>query len=52
MGNAGLIRWDAKMAHLQPDLGETRCQELWNSPFSPSPSFRSQLVKEGEEFLL
>ena len=40
------------MTHLQPQLGETRRQELRNSPFWHSLLFKSQLVKEGEEFLL
>ena len=34
----------------QPHLGDTRHQELRNSPFWPSSLFKSQLVKEGEEF--
>ena len=49
---AGLIRRDDEMTNLHPDLGETRRQELCNSPFLPSPLFHSQLVQEGEEFLL
>ena len=40
------------MTNLHPDLGETRRQELRNSLFLPSPLFHSQLVQEGEEFLL
>ena len=52
IGNAGLIRRDVEMTHLHPDLGETICRELRNSPLYPSPLFYSQLVKEGEEFLL
>ena len=28
MGNAGLIRSNAEMTHLQHNLGETRCQQL------------------------
>ena len=51
MGNTGLLRREAKMTLLQPQLGETRCQELRNSSFW-DPSFQSQLVKEGEDFLL
>ena len=35
MGNAGLIRQEAEMTHLQRNLGETACQELRNLPFSP-----------------
>ena len=50
MGNTGLLRREAEMAHLQ--LGETRHQELRNSPFWHSSLFKSQLVKEGEDFLL
>ena len=49
---AGLMRRDAEMTNLHPDLGGTRKQELRNSPFLPSPLFQSQLVQEGEEFLL
>ena len=49
---AGLMRLDAEMTNLHPDLGETRRQKLRNSPFLPSPLFHSQLVQEGEEFLL
>ena len=48
MGNTGLLRREAEMTLLQPQLGETRRQELRNSSFS----FQSQLVKEGEDFLL
>ena len=33
MGNTGLLRCEVKMTHLQPQLGETRCQDLRNSPF-------------------
>ena len=49
---AGLMRRDAEVTNLHPDLGETRRQELRNSRFLPSPLFHSQLVQEGEEFLL
>ena len=52
MGNTGLLRREAKMTHLQPQLGETRRQELRNLPFWHSSLFKSQLVKEGEDFLL
>ena len=52
MGNTGLLRREAKMTLLQPHLGETRRQELRNSSFWPSSWFKSQLVKEGEDFLL
>ena len=40
------------MTLLHPHLGETRRQELRNSPFLHSSLFQSQLVKEGEDFLL
>ena len=50
MGNTGLLRREAEMTLLQPHLGETRRQELRNSPFWPS-SFKSS-VKEREVFLL
>ena len=52
MGKTGLLRCEAEMTHSQPHLGDTRHQELRNSPFWPSSLFRSQLVKEGEDFLL
>ena len=52
MGNTGLLRCEAEMTLLQPHLGETRLQELKNSPFWHSSLFKSQLVKEGEDFLL
>ena len=52
MGNTGLLRLAAKMTLVQPQLGETRRQELRNSPFWHSSLFKSQLVKEGEDFLL
>ena len=48
MGNTGLLRHEAGMTL----LGETRCQELRNSPFWPSLLFKSQLVKDREDFLL
>ena len=51
MGNSVLIRREAEMTHLQPQLGDTRPEELRSSPFCPTPLFRSQLVQEGEEFL-
>ena len=50
MGNTGLLRREAEMTLLQPHLGETRCQELRN--FWHLSLFKSQLVKEGEDFLL
>ena len=52
MGNTGLLRREAEITLLQPHLGETRCQELRNSPFWHSSLFKSQLMKEGEDFLL
>ena len=52
MGNTGLLRREAEMTLLHPHLGETRHQELRNSPFWHSSLFQSQLVKEGEDFLL
>ena len=52
MGNTGLLRREAEMTLLQPYLGDSRPQELRNSPFWPSPLFTSQLVKDGEDFLL
>ena len=52
MGNSVLIRHEAEITHLQPHLGDTRLQELRSSPFCPTPLFCSQLIKEGEEFLL
>ena len=52
MGNTGMLRREAEMTLLQPHLGETRLQELRNSPFWHSSLFKSQLVKEGEDFLL
>ena len=52
MANTGLLRREAKMTLLQHQLGETRCQELRNSSFWDPSLFQSQLVKEGEDFLL
>ena len=52
MGNTGLLRREAEMTLLQPHLGDTRRQELRNSSFWPSSLFKSQLIKEGEDFLL
>ena len=52
MGNTGLLRREPEMTLLQPHLGDSRCQELRNSSFWPSPLFRSQLVNDGEDFLL
>ena len=47
MGNTGLLRREAEMTLLQPHLGDFRRQEL-----CPIPLFKSQLVKDGEDFLL
>ena len=52
MGNLVLLRRKAKMTLLQPHLGETRRQELRNASFWPPSLFKSQLLKEGEDFLL
>ena len=43
MGNTGLLRREAEMTLLQP---------LRNASFWPPSLFKSQLVKEGEDFLL
>ena len=43
---------EVEMTVLQPHLGDSRCQELRNLPFWPTPLFKSQLVKNGEDFLL
>ena len=40
------------MTLLYPHIGETKRQELSNSPLWHSSLFKSQLVKEGEDFLL
>ena len=50
MGNTGLLRCEAEMTLLQPHLGDIRHQELRNSPIWPSSLFKSQLVREGEDF--
>ena len=52
MGNLGLLRREAEMTLLQPHLGETRRQELRNASLWPPSLFKSQLIKEGEDFLL
>ena len=52
MGNTGLLRREAEMTLLHPHLGETRRQELRNSSFWDPSLFQSQLVTEGEDFLL
>ena len=52
MANTSLLRREAEMTLLHPQLGETRRQELRNSSFWDASLFESQLVKEGEDFLL
>ena len=52
MCNTGLLRREAEMTLLQPYVGDARQQELRISPFWPSSLFSSQMVKEGEDFLL
>ena len=52
MANTGLLRREAEMTLLHPQLGEMRRQELRNSSFWGPSLFESQLVKEGEDFLL
>ena len=52
MANTGLLRREAEMTLLHPQLGETRRQELRNSSFWDSSLFESQLMKECEDFLL
>ena len=52
MGNTGLLRREAEMTLLQPHVEDSRRQELRNLPFWPTPLFKSQLVKGGEDFLL
>ena len=52
MATSGLLRREAEMSHLQPQLGETRRQELRNSSLWTRSLFNSQSVKEGEDFLL
>ena len=42
--NSVLIKHEAKMAHFQPHLGDTRPQELRSSSLCPTPLFHSQLV--------
>ena len=53
MGVGYLNRFQERLRTLlQPHLGDSRHQELRNSPFWPTPLFKSQLVKDGEDFLL
>ena len=47
-----LLRYEAEMTLLQAYLRDSRRQELRNSPYWPTPLFKSQLVKDGEDFLL
>ena len=47
MGKTGLLRRDAEVTLLQPHVGDFRRQKLRNSPFWPTPLFKSQLVKDG-----
>ena len=49
MGDSILIRREAEMTHLQPRLEILDIRNLRAPPFGP---LRSQLVKDGEEFLL
>ena len=42
MGNTGQLRRESEMTLLQPYLGDSRRQELRNSPFWPTPLFWSQ----------
>ena len=46
MGSTSLLRREGEMTLLEPHLGDSRCQELRNSPFWPTPLFKSQLVKD------
>ena len=52
MGNTCLLRHEAEMTLLQPHLGEMRRRELRTASFWPPSLSKSQLVKEGEDFLL
>ena len=52
LGNTSLLPREAEMTLLHPHLGESRRQELRNSPFWTSPFLKSQLMKYGEVFLL
>ena len=51
MGNTGFLRCEVEMTLLQPQLGETRCQELRNVSFWPSSLFKSQSRKVRTSFL-
>ena len=51
MGNTGLLRREAEMTLLQPQLGETKCQELRNASFWPSSLFKSQSRNVRTSFL-
>ena len=39
MGNTNLLRREAEMTHLQPHLGDSRCQELDQATSRASPPF-------------
>ena len=52
MGNTGLLRREAKKTLLQTYLGDSRCQELRNLPFWPTPLFKAQIVKDGKDIVL
>ena len=52
MGNTGLLRREAEMTLLPLHLGDSKCQELMNLYFWLTRWLKSQLVKDGEEFLL
>ena len=41
MGNTGLLRRQAEVTLLQPHLGDSRRQERRNSPFWPTPLFKT-----------
>ena len=51
MGNTGLLRREAEMTLLQPQLGQTRRQELRNASFWPPSLFKSQSRKVRTSFL-
>ena len=42
MGNTVQMRREGEITILEPHLGDLRCQELKNSPFWPTPLFKSQ----------
>ena len=47
MDNTSLLRGEAEMTLLQPQLGDTRCQELRNSPFWPPLTVQLSVSKGG-----